>query len=113
MSHHASDLDPEMRRQIEKMRGRYKLDPEDGKVCREIEDGPPLDLGPTGKFPRGKLTSHDEGEIKIAVAADKKNQAVIISFQSQVTWIGFDYDQAMALSDSLRDKANELRGIVP
>lgn len=28
-------------------------------------------LGPTGQFPQGKLTPHDEGEIRIAVGIEQ------------------------------------------
>ena len=90
MSHHVSDL-----KAISEQMRRF-ANPE---------------LGATGQFPRGKLNAADEGEIKIGVAADVESQTVVINFGKSVALIGFDYDQAMALSDSIRDRAYKLRGI--
>lgn len=70
-----------------------------------------LGLGATGNFPNGKLADHDEGEIKLAVAADVKRGVVLFDFGKPVRSLGLTYDEAMALSDSLRDKAWALRGI--
>lgn len=70
-----------------------------------------LGLGKTGEYPMGKLNEEDEGAITIAVAADSTNQRVILNFGSPVAWIGFTYEQAMALSESFRDRAFELHGI--
>jgi hypothetical protein len=106
MGNHASEFDPEMQKQMMRF-----MDRERSAIADQFRDRIAEQLGPTRKFPRGKLTAHDEGEIKIGIAADVKNQTVIIDFGGQVTWIGFDFDQAMALSDSIRDRANELRGI--
>lgn len=70
-----------------------------------------MQLGATGKFPMGKLNETDEGDLRIAVAADLQSQRVILNLGTPVAWIGFTYEQAMALSESFRDKAFELRGI--
>lgn len=68
-------------------------------------------LGPTGEFPMGKLSDEDEGELTIAITADPKTQRVILNMGAPTAWIGFTYEQAMALSESFRDRAFELRGI--
>jgi hypothetical protein len=47
----------------------------------------------------------------MAVAADLENQRVILNLGTPVAWVGFTYEQAMALSESFRDRAFELRGI--
>lgn len=70
-----------------------------------------MGFGATGDFPMGKLNDTDEGEITMGVAADPQTKRVIVNFGTPVAWIGFTYDQAMALSESFRDKAFELRGI--
>lgn len=64
-------------------------------------------LGPTGQFPEGKLSEHDEGEIKIAVGHDKGK--VIIDFGAKVTWLGFTPDQAEDIADALLKHANAVR----
>lgn len=68
-------------------------------------------LGATGDFPRGKVNAQDEGEISMATAADQRTQTVIINFGKPVAWLALEYEDAMALSESIRDKAFELRGI--
>lgn len=66
-----------------------------------------LKLGPTNEFPKGKLNEQDEGEIRIAIAADTKNKKVIIDFGKSVKWIGFDPEQALDVAKSLIEKAGE------
>jgi hypothetical protein len=70
-----------------------------------------MKLGPTGKFPLGKLTETDEGEILMGVAVH--DQKVVLNFGTPVAWIGFTSDQAHSIADLLRDKALEVRGITP
>lgn len=65
-------------------------------------------LGPTGKFPRGKLTENDEGELRIAVGS--RNGAVVMDFGKPTSWIGFTPEQADQIADSLREHARSLRG---
>jgi hypothetical protein len=62
-------------------------------------------LGATGEFPQGKLDPSDEGEIKIAIGAT--DGKVVINFGTQVTWIGFDPQQARQLAESIRQKSYE------
>jgi hypothetical protein len=73
--------------------------------------GLPDGLGATGRFPHGHINENDQGEIQIAVAADRKQQKVIIDFGKPVAWIGFDADQARELGEMLIAKGMECRGI--
>lgn len=66
-----------------------------------------LRLGATGKFPEGKLTPDDEGEIRIAIGADESGN-VVIDFGKPVKWIGFNAEQALQLAASLRAKAHAI-----
>lgn len=65
-------------------------------------------LGPTGKYPQGKLTPKDEGEIRIAVGS--KDGKVVMDFGKPTAWIGMDPEQADAIADSLREHARAARG---
>jgi hypothetical protein len=56
-------------------------------------------FGPTGKFPQGKLTPEDEGEIQIAIT--DYNGKVVMDFGKPITWIGFTPDQAGEIADNL------------
>ena len=87
MSHHSSEFGEEMKRRF--------LDT--------------ISLGGTGNFPRGKIDRLDEGEIKFAIAADHQTETVLVNFGKQVVWLGMTPDEAIEVSNSLRDKAIEIK----
>ena len=66
-------------------------------------------LGATGRFPQGKLSSDDQGELRMAVVADPIHKKVVISFGKEITWIGFDMAQAAELGELLIEKSKQLR----
>jgi hypothetical protein len=66
-------------------------------------------FGGTGRYPLGKLSASDEGEIQFGVAADPAKNKVVINFGEPTAWIGFDAEQAEQLAESLLSKAKELR----
>jgi hypothetical protein len=68
----------------------------------------PDDLGATGEYPDGKLHEDDEGEIKIAIAADPSNNVVIIDFGKSVNWLGMGKQEALGLADMIRKNAEKL-----
>lgn len=43
-------------------------------------------LGPTGKFPQGKLNANDEGELAFQIGSLEGN--VILEFGGPVHWVG-------------------------
>jgi len=64
-------------------------------------------LGATGKFPEGKLTDRDEGEIRIAIG--QRDGKIVIDFGQPTAWIGFTADQADDLANVLHKHATEAR----
>ena len=80
MSHHSSDHDM----------------PAD-LMCKIAEEFNIPKAGPTFKFPDGKLTPHDEGEIAIAVA--ELNGRLVMNFGKPIQSIGFTRQEALALRD--------------
>jgi hypothetical protein len=68
-----------------------------------------MGLGATGNFPMGKFNEEDEGEIKIAIAADHQKNKILLNFGKPISWLGLTPDQAIDISNSLRDKAIELK----
>jgi hypothetical protein len=102
VAHHSSQHDPFMRAVFEQALPNDQALP---RLDRATDIPVP---GPTGVFPRGKLTAHDEGEIRMGVAA--VNGAVVLDFGSRVSWVGMTPDQADAMAESLRAKAAEIRG---
>lgn len=53
-------------------------------------------LGPTGRFPEGKLTPDDEGEFAYRVG--HHHGKVVIDFGTPVAWVGFAPEEARALA---------------
>jgi hypothetical protein len=102
MGHHSSnsfDDDPRLRELFGEIPER---DPRE--LLRQFQQP----FGATGRFPMGKLTETDEGEIAFGVAADKASGKVIINFGKPTAWVGMDREQALALAESLRQKADDL-----
>jgi hypothetical protein len=94
MSNHSGEDDPAIRERILR---------EMGGEFADIKEK----LGPTGRFPQGKLTSKDEGEIKIAIgrAAGK----VVIDFGKPTAWIGFPPDDAIEIAKAIVKHAEEIK----
>jgi hypothetical protein len=65
-------------------------------------------IGATGKYPLGKVSHDDEGELKIAMAADHENQVVRIEFGKEIAWLALPRDQALQLAEMIRSKASQL-----
>jgi len=63
-------------------------------------------MGATGKFPGGKLTSTDEGEIAFGVSAYKGK--VVVNFGKSIASIGFSPEQAREFALLLRQHANDI-----
>lgn len=58
-------------------------------------------LGATGRSPSGSVHDTDEGEIRIGVASDERNDKVILNFGKPVAWIAFDPPQAVEIAQAL------------
>jgi len=54
--------------------------------------GTKKDLGPTGRFPNGKCSAQDEGELQFGIA--NENGKVIIHFGTNVEMLGMEPPQA-------------------
>lgn len=67
-----------------------------------------LGLGATGQFPGGKVSPHDEGELKLAVAADLEKKVVMIHFGKSVTWLGLDAPTTRSFITVLETKLKEI-----
>lgn len=67
-----------------------------------------LGLGATGKFPGGKITPDDEGELRLAVRAFPARGIVAVDFGKNVSWLGLDKETALGLAEILRDQAGKL-----
>jgi hypothetical protein len=59
------------------------------------------------RYPRGKISEDDEGEIEIAVTV--RDKTVIVMFGDQVTWLGMPAEQAIQLGELLIDRAKQIK----
>lgn len=75
--HHESELSDELRQHIQQAQAALSQQ-----------------LGATGNFPDGKLTSNDEGEIALGVTA--YHGKVIVNFGKPVVSLGMSPEQARA-----------------
>ena len=62
-------------------------------------------LGPTHKYPMGKMCKEDAGEIAIGIAADLNNDVVIINFGTKVEWLGLSPEQARSIASTLIEQS--------
>jgi len=65
-------------------------------------------LGATSRFPYGKADATDEGELRMALAADHSNGIVRVQFGKPIAWLGLPSREARALAAVLIEKADEL-----
>ena len=66
-------------------------------------------LGPSGKFPQGKIEAEDEGELKIAVGTHADGKNVLIAFGKKVSWLGFPKDEAILFAELILQHARALK----
>lgn len=65
-------------------------------------------LGATGQFPAGKIDETDEGQIRLAVAADYQQAIVRIVFGTPLTWLGLPASEARQFAAMLVEQAEAL-----
>ena len=89
----------------------HSADADDQYIRELFKDAIPMaaPFGGTGRFPLGRLSKSDEGEIQFGIAADPAKDKVVINFGEPTAWIGFTADQAEQVAESLLSKAKELR----
>lgn len=75
-----------------------------------MADSKPVKVGPTGKFPEGKLSEEDEGELALSIGCNHENRLVVIDFGKKVTWIGMRPDQAKEFADTILKHVATLQG---
>jgi hypothetical protein len=67
--------------------------------------GLPAGLGATGAYPAGSLGPDDEGELTVAMAADRANGLVVVAFGKPVAWVAMTGPEARAFARVLLMKA--------
>ncbi len=107
MSHHNSleDLPPDL---LDAMRDQFRVQE---STYEQRIDELEKSLGPTGRFPLGKVAESDQGETAMAVGHTKGK--VFLNFGSPMKWIGFTPSQARILAGHLLEHANAAPLISP
>ena len=86
ISHHSSPEDEEARRRfVEQVMGKAQE-----------------------HFSEGRLSRQDQGDLSFAIASDKANGVVLISFGRPVIWIGMPKQQALQMAKLLTECSAEL-----
>lgn len=70
-----------------------------------------IKLGPTGKFPEGKLNDGDDGELQFAVG--NKDGNVVLIFGVPTKWLAMPPDKARAFAQGLLLQADYAEGKKP
>lgn len=65
-------------------------------------------IGATGQFPHGPADADDEGELRLAMAADHNQGIVRVVFGKPVGWLGLPSKEARDFAHLLIEKADEL-----
>jgi hypothetical protein len=106
MAHHSSEQSDALRALLLGQNEAMKRDllGEDVRKQQELYDAIMPNLGATGRFPEGKLTPEDEGEIQIAIG--HKDGKVVVDFGKPTVWIGFTPAQARDIADLLMLRAD-------
>jgi hypothetical protein len=63
-------------------------------------------FGPTGEFPRGKFSEHDEGGLNVGIAV--KDKTILVNFGSPVAWFGLDHAGAVEFAKTILRRAAEI-----
>lgn len=63
-------------------------------------------IGPTEKYPDGKIRQDDEGEIKIGVALTPDG-TTILTFGTSLQWLGLDEVTALQLAENIIKNIND------
>lgn len=106
MSHHSDDIhDAMMKKFMESGQSTQRAaDEEIAALSRPT-------FGATGKFPNGKMTPADQGEIVIGIA--RVDGRVVVNFGKAVAWLGLKPGEARGVADALTKHANEASGHTP
>lgn len=105
MSNHAPKQDPEMSETLKRFAKRGGDAQE--ALDRLMETTRPENIGKTGKFPQGKLTDLDEGEVVFRIFHYENK--VIIDFGTPVEWIAIDRNQALELARTIRKHGKAIK----
>jgi hypothetical protein len=65
-------------------------------------------MGATGRYPYGKMSDADEGELAVALATDVRNGVVRMEFGKPVAWLALPAAHARQFAQMLLAKADEL-----
>lgn len=64
-------------------------------------------LGATGKYPAGKLTAKDAGEIRFSIGRSMDGKKVVMNFGKSIRWVAMERNQAIDVGKALIKSAKE------
>ena len=101
--HHSENENPELSKVLGKV-GANSFASQINERLNTMKENAEEKAGATGKFPEGKLTEKDQGEIKLLVGVHKGK--VVIDFgEKPISWFAMNKRQALDLGKLLNEKA--------
>jgi hypothetical protein len=77
----------------------------DARALLDFKPWNKRELGATGRFPQGRVSDDDEGELTLGVAFDPVDGIVRIEFGKPVAWLGLPRDNAVAFARAILRRA--------
>lgn len=75
---------------------------------KEKRNSPPIQPGPTGRFPDGKINPDDKGELAIGIRTDHEARLIFLHFGTPVEWISAPPEGAIEMAILLIQHACKL-----
>jgi hypothetical protein len=81
-------------------------------VCRLFLELKNMAQGFGRRYPHGRLSGDDDGEIAIGIASDLENKVVRMKFGKPVAWLAMDKDTAIVMLTNLAKHISRTFGVV-
>lgn len=85
---------------------------DDQRRLQQLFDAQRAGMAPR-RWPNGRCSADDDGELAFRMGADPKRQLIAIEFSKPTDWVAFDLATAEWIRDQLTERMLELRGITP
>ena len=64
------------------------------------------------KYPKGRISGDDDGQLTYGIAVDKENNVVVLNYFRPIVWTGMDFEacikKIMALSKALSELSGKI-----
>lgn len=64
------------------------------------------------QYPKGRISGDDDGQLTYGIAADTRNNRVILNFFKPIEWMGMDFEAGMQMLHGLARDLSKIGNIV-